>query len=79
MYFTIMFTVQGKKCKSKLMMTNADFLVVRGEKKGRNVSGNRGFFGAKSQEKPDHKKLCNAHKKGFAAYWSTAVAECRGD
>ena len=29
--------------------------------------------------KPDHKKLCNAHKKGFAAYWSTAVAECRGD
>ena len=27
-----MFTVQGKKCKSKLMMANVDFLVVRGVK-----------------------------------------------
>ena len=61
------------------MMTNADFLLVRVEKKGRNVSGNRGVFRSQKPGKPDHKKLCNAHKKGFAAYWSTAVAECRGD
>ena len=66
-----MFTVQGKKCKSKLMMTNADFLVVRGEKKAEMLAGNRGVFWSQKPGKPDHKKLCNAHKKGFAAYWST--------
>ena len=38
-----MFTVQGKKCKSKLMMTNADFLVVRVEKKAEMLAGTEGF------------------------------------
>ena len=45
-----MFTVQGKKCKSKLMMTNADFLVVRGEKKAEMLAGTEGFSEPKARK-----------------------------
>ena len=47
---TVMFTVQGKKCKSKLMMTNADFLVVRGEKKAEMLAGTEGFLEPKARK-----------------------------
>ena len=47
---TVMFTVQGKKCKSKLMMTNADFLVVRGEKKAEMLAGTEGFSEPKARK-----------------------------
>ena len=47
------------------MMTNVDFPVVRGEKKGRNVSGNQGFFGAKSQESQIIKNFAMLIKKAL--------------
>ena len=60
-----MFTVQGKKCKSKLMMTNADFLVVRVEKKAEMLAGTEGFFRAKSQESQIIKNFAMLIKKAL--------------
>ena len=60
-----MFTVQGKKCKSKLMMTNADFLLVRVEKKAEMLAGTEGFFGAKSQESQIIKNFAMLIKKAL--------------
>ena len=47
------------------MMTNADFLVVRGEKKAEMLAGNRGFFGAKSQESQIIKNFAMLIKKAL--------------
>ena len=49
-YFIIMFTVQGKKYKLKLMMTIADFLVVRGKKKAEMLAGTEGFLEPKARK-----------------------------